>query len=271
MRSLAIAEGLDPDRDLRPYGNTSLFFGVPDLTKDFELLTNYTLDYPNRTHLIVTFQSGYLEPTKMPADPGYIIWYNSSRTAEKTNDAQAFLRALDQQIAREKMQQNNVTFEVHTSDFPYVPTRFSQLDVVSANGGVYFYLIPMIVFFVLLTGIVEEKEANLRTGMRMMGMSSPMYWYTWLNQGFFFVLSSTLILMATAAACQFDVFIHANQFVIFLMFYFYGFAIVALAMCFSAFISRVQTAQAVGYGIILLGFIFQSILTSSYGMFLEIL
>ncbi len=53
-----------------------------------------------------------------------------------------------------------------------LPARIAQMDVVTANGGVYFYLVPMIVFFVLLTAIVQEKEANLRTGMRMMGLYS---------------------------------------------------------------------------------------------------
>jgi hypothetical protein len=97
------------------------------------------------------------------------------------------------------------------------------------------------------------------------------YWSCWTLQALFFVTASTLVLMATAAACQFDVFLRSNQAVIFLMFFLYGIAIVAMAFCFSAFIDKVQTAQAVGYGIILLGFIFQSILTSGYGAFVDIL
>ena len=77
--------------------------------------------------------------------------------------------------------------------------------------------------------------------------------------------------MASAAICQFDVFLRSNQFVIFLTFYLYGNAIVGVAFCFSAFLQRLQTAQAVGYGMILLGFVFQAILTSNYGVFLDIL
>jgi hypothetical protein len=132
-------------------------------------------------------------------------------------------------------------------------------------------LVPMIVFFVLLSGIVQEKELSLRTGMRTMGLSSAVYWVTWAVQGQIFVIVVTLALMASAAICQFDVFLRANQLVMFLTFYLYGNAIVAVAFFFSAFLQRLQTAQAVGYGMILLGFVFQAILTSNYGVFLDIL
>ena len=272
MHGLAVSQGLDPRRDLLPYGNTSAFFGLPDLIYDFETLTNYTLLYPNQTHLIVQWTSAYIHTgDQLPEYPGYLLWYNSSGTADDTNDAQSFLRAIDEQIIRQKTNVSDASVQVFSGSFPQVKTRFSQIDVVSVNGGVYFYLVPMIVFFVLLTNIVQEKEANLRTGMRMMGMNSVVYWTCWTLQGVFFALASSLILMASAAACQFEVFLNANQLYLFLMFFFYGCAIVSVALCVSAFIQKVQTAQAVGYGIILLGFIFQSILTSSYGIFVDIL
>lgn len=118
---------------------------------------------------------------------------------------------------------------------------------------------------------MQEKEFNLRTGMRTMGLSSAVYWTTWWLQGQLFIIIATLALMGSAAMCQFDVFLRSNQFVVFLAFYLYGNAIVAVAFCFSAFLQRLQTAQAVGYGMILLGFVFQAILTSNYGVFLDIL
>ncbi len=269
MRGLAVKEGLDPDKDLKPFGSGG--FSIFGLSADFELLSNYTRDHPNTTHLIVQFTSAYIEPGSMPPEPGYLMWYNNSRTATDTNDAKSFLRALDQQIARELTGNANVTMKVQEAHFPLPESRFSQFDVVSVVGGVYFYLVPMIVFFVLLSGIVQEKEANLRTGMRMMGLSSPIYWATWTLQGVFFSLVTTLVLMASAAACQFAVFLRCNQFVIFLAFFMYSIALVGMACCLSAFLSKLRSAQVLGYGIILLGFVFQSILTSSYGMFLEIL
>lgn len=210
----------------------------------------------------------------MPADPGYTLWFNNSATSGDSNDVREMLQALDQEVMRAKLSSVGMAPVNVTSSwahFPFVPARIAQLDVVTANGGVYFYLVPMIVFFVLLTSIVQEKDANLRTGMRMMGMSSLVYWTCWSLQAVVFVVASTLVLMVSAAACQFHVFLRSNQFVVFLMFALYGFAIVAMAFCFSAFTSRVQTAQAVGYGLILLGFIFQSILTSGYGVFVDIL
>jgi hypothetical protein len=104
-----------------------------------------------------------------------------------------------------------------------------------------------------------------------MGLSSSVYWLTWFLQGQLFIIVATLALMASGAICQFDVFLRCNQLVLFLTFYLYGNAIVGVAFCFSAFLQRLQTAQAVGYGMILLGFVFQAILTSNYGVFLDIL
>lgn len=269
MTNLALAEGLDPDKDLVPQDQSASFLRG-GLFEDVELLSNYTRDHPNQTELIVQFTSGYVF-SDMPPMPGYILWYNGTQNAKEYNQAAAMMRAINQQVAREKMQNNNVTFDVRQSDFPLVESRISRLDVVSANGGVYFYLVPMIVFFVVFTNVVQEKEANLRTGMRMMGLTFTAYWSSWMVQATFFVLCSTLVLMATSAACLFGVFLLTNQFVLFLMFFLYGMAIVNMAFFFAAFVDRVQTAQAIGYGVILVGFIFQSILTSGYGMFVDIL
>lgn len=152
MRNLAIKEGLDPDKDLRPFGNST--FGLLSFINDYQKLSNYTIDHPNQTHLMVQFTSGYLYRDKMPENPGYVVWYNNSRNAKYSNDAKSFLRAIDEQIASEKLGRN-VSFNASRSDFPSPVSRFSQFDVVSANGGVYFYLVPMIVFFVLLSGIVQ--------------------------------------------------------------------------------------------------------------------
>jgi hypothetical protein len=134
----------------------------------------------------------------MPNDPGYVLWYNNSSTASDTNDAMEFLRAVDQEIARAKLGIEDTNVTEYWSYFPQVKARIAQMDVVTANGGVYFYLVPMICFFLLLTAIVQEKEANLRTGMRMMGMSSFVYWSCWTIQGFAYVFVSTLILLAAA-------------------------------------------------------------------------
>lgn len=34
-----------------------------------------------------------------------------------------------------------------------------------------------LVFFLLLTEIVNEKESRIRIGMRLMGLSNAVYWY----------------------------------------------------------------------------------------------
>ena len=46
---------------------------------------------------------------------------------------------------------------ISSKSFPRPKMRVSGYDVVAANGGVWFYIPPMITFFILLTEIVMEK------------------------------------------------------------------------------------------------------------------
>jgi hypothetical protein len=57
----------------------------------------------------------------------------------------------------------------------------------------------------------------------------------------------------------------------FLLFFVYGLAIQSIAYFLSAIISRSKTAQTVGYAIILIGFVFQSILAGGYGILVDLL
>jgi hypothetical protein len=67
------------------------------------------------------------------------------------------MRSLDQAILQMKTNNPNATIEIETMNFPQAPNRMSSYDVVAANGGVWFYVPPMVIFFILLTEIVMEK------------------------------------------------------------------------------------------------------------------
>eukprot|EP01091_Cochliopodium_minus_P001939 TRINITY_DN1188_c0_g2_i2.p1 TRINITY_DN1188_c0_g2~~TRINITY_DN1188_c0_g2_i2.p1 ORF type:complete len:1683 (-),score=415.80 TRINITY_DN1188_c0_g2_i2:354-4655(-) len=112
--------------------------------------------------------------------------------------------------------------------------------------------------------LVTEKETKLRVGMRMMGLNNFVYWIVWQLFTTVIVILSSLILIVSGYICQFDYFKNTNFFVLFLMFFVYGVAVFNLAFLLSTLINRVKTSQTLGYSIILIGFVVQSILTGAY-------
>jgi hypothetical protein len=101
----------------------------------------------------------------------------------------------------------------------------------------------MITFFIVLTEIVAEKESRQRLGMKMMGLSDAPYWLTWWLYGVTFVTLSTLVLLASGYAFQFDIFWNSNPLCMFILFFAFGMAVTTLSMFVSSFIQKASTAQ----------------------------
>jgi ABC-type multidrug transport system ATPase subunit len=128
-----------------------------------------------------------------------------------------------------------------------------------------------VTFFHILTEIVGEKESRLRLGMRMMGLKTSVYWLVWFFTGALYILLSTLVLIGAGLACQFAFFVNSNFFAVFLLFFLFGIAMVCFAFWLSSLISSSKTAQTVGYAIILVGFVFQAIMSSGNGALVDML
>ena len=118
---------------------------------------------------------------------------------------------------------------------------------------------------------MTEKELKLRLGMRIMGLNNSVYWLVWFLYSLVMVLLSTLILIGSGAAFQFDVFTNTNFFVNLLAYSVFGLSVVSVGFFLSTLLSRTKTAQTAGYAIILVGFVFQSILIGGYGMLIDLL
>ncbi len=86
---------------------------------------------------------------------------------------------------------------ISSQNFPRAELRISGYDVVAANGGVWFYIPPMVTFFIILTEIVMEKENKLRLGMKLMGLKDSAYWISWFATGISFAFLSSWILIGT--------------------------------------------------------------------------
>jgi len=229
MRTVALDNSLDFDRDfvaMQAPGSSLNFFA------DNSTIYNYIIDNPNTTQIAIIFQSAYsftggTPNPKIPPEPGYILFYNVTEAKSNNNDSPAihFVKSLDRAILLQQSNLTNVTLDVNYRSYPRAKTRISQYDVVASDGGVWFYVPPMVIFFILLTEVVTEKEQRLRLGMRMMGMKDSVYWLVWIMNGFIFQVLSTLVLIVSGSAAQFKFFTNADFGVLFVMFLCFGLAI----------------------------------------------
>jgi len=125
-------------------------------------------------------------------------------------------------------------------------------------------------FYSVLVSVVGEKENKFRIGLQMMGMRTSVFWATWLLVGTLFSVVSALFLVFTARACQVTVFANTDWFVFILLYVCYGFAMVGFAIAIASCVKTVRVAQSVAWVVILVGFIFQAMLTIANSSLLQI-
>ena len=149
------------------------------------------------------YDSGdYLNKT-IPHDLGYSLWYNgtvSQFPMGGDNYALGVKRAIDTAAFELRLEDRgsnttHVDLRASWSKLPQPANRIHGYDVVAQDGGVWFYVPPMITFFILLSEIVNEKESRLRLGMRMMGMRLSPFWVSWYMTGIAFTAASSLLVI----------------------------------------------------------------------------
>lgn len=256
--------------------------GVTDFFESLRGCGNFTAEYifnnPNSTSSAVVFYPainftdlGLPPGTDLPPSPViYEIFYNSTVLEGESNFAINVKRAIDTAIFRLQGYQG-LDIAADSRPFPYPPPRLKGFDVVAVVGAIWFFIIPMLTFFVLLTEIVQEKELRIRIGMRMMGMSDSAFWVSWFVNACVFVSGSTLVLMIFGAMVQFEVVLNCNVVVFFAIFWAFGMGMACLAFFLSTLIGSSKTAQTVGYAMILIGFVFQNILGGFQGYFVALI
>ena len=221
MREVAVANNLDFDNDFVGMGDGDTFIS------DNATIYNYIVTHQNQSQNAIWFWtvSGSdctLNDTLVPLDVGYVLFYNAT---SKTASSEPLILSLDTVLLQHKANlAERPNFSVTMKEFPKTPPRIQGYDVVSASQN-WFYVPPMITFFLLLTEIVHEKEMRLRIGMKMMGLSNTVYWLVWFGTGIIFVVLSAMLLMLSALVAQFTVFTHANFFALFLTFLCYGISV----------------------------------------------
>jgi len=137
--------------------------------------------------------------------------------------------------------------------------------VVAQQGGQWYILPALIVFYVLLVEIVGEKESRLRLGMRTMGLRNGAFWGSWALVGLAYSVLTSLILIGTGYAAGFEYFARSSFGANFALFVIFGMSLVALAFLLSTLVDSAKLAQTVGLAAVLLSFVFQGILSAGYG------
>lgn len=274
---------IDDDENDDPYGPSfwSTSYCLPcGFIRDNNTLTDWILNHPNFTQNFVLFPLPYIscsfEQNPMGiceqvlnsslSSRSYIIYYNytiGQYPFFENDHAMEVKRAIEKAHLAECVEsEEGFELDINWRKFPSPKPRLQGYDVVAANGGVWFYLPPMIIFFVVLTEVVDEKESKLRIGMKQMGLRDSVFWAAWFTHGIAMCFLSTLLLCLSGWVAHFSIFVNSTFIIPFALFFIFGVAMVSIACFLSTYITRARTAQTAGYSIILMGFVFQAIMSS---------
>jgi hypothetical protein len=101
---------------------------------------------------------------------------------------------------------------------------------VGANGGLWFYIPPMVSFFLLLSDLVGEKEQRLRLGLQLMGARGSAYWLSWFIWAVAMNTAANAVLILSGFAFQISFFTNSSIVVLFFLFGSFGVSCVCMAM-----------------------------------------
>ena len=82
----------------------------------------------------------------------------------------------------------------------------------------------------------------------------------------FFVIVSSLVLIGSGNLFKLEIFVKTEFWVLFVTFILHGTGLLTFALMISTFIKTSKIAQSVGYTFTLIGFVFQVLLCSAYGL-----
>lgn len=107
----------------------------------------------------------------------------------------------------------------------------------------------LVIFYLLITEIVSEKENKLQEAMKMMGLLDGVYWLSHFLVSFFFYLFTLLISLAIIQGMGVYRFSSYNS--ILLLYWLYSCSLITMSFLISNFISRAKFSGLFGSFIIL--------------------
>lgn len=149
------------------------------------------------------------------------------------------------------------------SDFPHSSNRFIEgYDTVTMQGPLYFFLPPMIIFIMVMTEMVREKEQGLRQVLNTLGASPVSFWLSWIITSL--VFSATISTLTTFAGREigFDFFAKSQFLCVWLIFFMFTNAMVTFGYFLVTLMSSGKTTYTVTYSLLLAGLVLQGFISS---------
>ncbi|KAG2329701.1 hypothetical protein Bca52824_000881 [Brassica carinata] len=131
-------------------------------------------------------------------------------------------------------------------EMPKQETRL-QLDVASLIGPIFFTWAILLLFPVILTSLVYEKQQRLRIIMKMHGLGNGPYWL--ISYVYYLIISTFYIisLMIFGSAIGLKFFLFNDYSFQFIFYFLYINLQISIAFLFSSAFSKVETASVVSY------------------------
>uniref|UniRef100_A0A7N0VH06 ABC transporter domain-containing protein n=1 Tax=Kalanchoe fedtschenkoi TaxID=63787 RepID=A0A7N0VH06_KALFE len=151
-----------------------------------------------------------------------------------------------------------------------------EVDITSALGPIIYTWVVLMLFPVILSALVYEKQQKLRIMMKMHGLGDGPYWL--ISYAYFLLMSSVYlsILVASGSVLEFGFFTKNSYSVQFVFYFMYANLQISLAFLMAAFFSDVKTATVLGYVLVfgtgLLGFsVFNQLMLTASGALILLL
>lgn len=136
-----------------------------------------------------------------------------------------------------------VTLDASLKPFPWVGMDYNVGGVIAAA---FYGFVGALAFqtnvVLVMKSIVVEKELRLREGMKMMGMSNTMFWWSWFVTHWLSAMISVVLITLVGIYP----FIYTNQFIQFLFYTFWVASLTLWNFWISTFFSKSITATIVG-------------------------
>lgn len=154
---------------------------------------------------------------------------------------------------------NNIVTPMTLSyeEYPAPKIRFAEgIDVVDADGILYFFIAPMVVFVVMIGEMANEKDKRLRQGLAVVGVSHATYYISWAVLGLVYSLILGFSMVTTGEILSFEVFTQTPYMLFFIVFFLFTFAMCFFAMFMYTIAGTAKQANTLAYALLLVGFVF---------------
>ncbi|KAF8060280.1 ABCA2 [Scenedesmus sp. PABB004] len=109
-----------------------------------------------------------------------------------------------------------------------------------------------------ISGLVSEREAGLKLALRTAGMRDAAYWLSWMAWDGLFALATAVILLVSGLILRFAFFTRNSAGLLLVLFWLFGLALAGFSYMASTMVSRGASAVYLGFGIFIVGWMFQA-------------